>query len=89
MGHTEDRYIELSGRFVAVTFKDNHIMGAIFRDDRYGKINLNIPYQCILYHDFNRNRAYKLLADIQGRTRQQADGKTFTKNNIVVKRVLQ
>jgi hypothetical protein len=88
MERAEDRFIELKGRFVAVLFKDNNVMAAVFRDERYGKINLNIPCQCILYHDFKRNRVYKLLADLQGHTRQQPDGKIFIRNNLIVKRVL-
>lgn len=69
MDHVQDRLIELQGRFVAVLFKDNNVMAALFQDERHGKINLNIPYQCILYHEFDRDRVYKLLADLQGHTR--------------------
>lgn len=89
MNNSEDRFIELQGRFVAVLYKDNNVMAALFKDERHGKINLTIPYQCILYHEFNRNRVYKLSADLQGHTRQQPYGKIFTKNNLIVKRVLQ
>lgn len=85
----QDRFIELHGRFVAVLFKDNNVMAALFQDERHGKINLTIPYQCILYHEFDRNRVYKLLADLQGQTRPHPSGKTFTKNNLIVRRVMQ
>lgn len=88
MERLEDRFIELQGRFVAVLFRDNSVMATVFHDVRYGKINLNIPYQSILYHGFKRNRVYKLLVDLQGHTRQQPYGKIFTKNNLIVKRVL-
>lgn len=88
MERIEDRFIELQGRFVAVLYKDNDNMAVLFQDERHGKINLTIPYQCILYHEFDRSKAYKLLADLQGHTRQQPYGKIFTKNNLIVKRVL-
>lgn len=88
MNNLEDRFIELQGRFVAVLYKDNNVMAALFKDERHGKINLTIPYQCILYHEFNRNRVYKLLADLQGQTRPHPSGKTFTKNNLIVKKVI-
>lgn len=88
MNNSEDRFIELQGRFVAVLFRDNNVMAAVFHDERYGKINLNIPYQSILYHGFKRNRVYKLLVDLQGHTRQQPDGKIFIRNNLIVKQVI-
>lgn len=53
MDHTEDRYIELSGRFVAVLFKDNNMMAALFHDERYGKLNLTIPYYPLPMHSIS------------------------------------
>lgn len=89
MERTEGRFIELQGRFVAVLYKDNDNMAVLFQDEQHGKLNLIIPYQCMLYHNFDRSKAYKLLADLRGHTRQSPNGKTFTKNNLTVKRVLQ
>ena len=88
MERIEDRYIELQGRFAAVLYKDKNSMVTIFNDDRYGNINLIVPYQCVLYSNFSRNKVYKLMADLQGQTRPHPSGKTFTKNNLIVKRVL-
>ena len=88
MDQIQDRFIELQGRFVAVLYKDNDIMAVLFQDKQHGKLNLIIPYQCTLYHDFDRSKVYKLFADLRGHTRQSPSGKTFTKNNLIVKQVI-